>query len=120
MIISLVCQTSLLESISETVVELPLPIIRLPHALMSIRALRLVQHAKGMQGLVLTTIQSLPALFNVIALLLLVVFVYSVAGCSCSRSSDAVASTQRTEILMISTRLLCSTFSVLLAMGGLL
>ena len=32
-IISLVCQTSLLESISETVVELPLPIIRLPHAL---------------------------------------------------------------------------------------
>lgn len=79
-IISLVCQTSLLESISETVVELPLPIIRLPHALMSIRALRLVQHAKGMQGLVLTTIQSLPALFNVIALLLLVVFVYSVAG----------------------------------------
>ena len=76
-LISLFEQTKLAYAFSEHIYPLPPLLIRLIPALRSLRALRLVQYSKGLQRLASTILASIPSLYNVISLLLLIIYVYS-------------------------------------------
>ena len=73
-------QANALQAFSSAVVPLPPLVLRAPSAAVALRAVRLVQHAKKLQGLVTTILMSIPSLINVTSLLALVVFIYSVLG----------------------------------------
>ena len=59
---------------------LPPLLQRLLAASYPLRAMRLVQHAKGLSNLVKTIVLSVPSLLNVLSLLSLIVFIYSALG----------------------------------------
>ena len=77
-VLSLLEQSRILYTISDVLVPLPPTLLRLPSALIALRAIRLVQVAKGIEKLVSVVVLSLPSLTNVLSLLLLVLFIYSV------------------------------------------
>lgn len=77
---TLVCLALLEDFAHDLVAILPVPpmMFRILRVLRVLRLLRLFKNSKGLQNLIMTIIISVPALLNVIALLLLVCFIYSV------------------------------------------
>lgn len=78
--LALVNQLSVLDFISSHLLVLPPLLLRAFAALVSLRALRLTQHAKELQDLISTILMSIPSLINVASLLVLILFIYSVLG----------------------------------------
>lgn len=80
---TLVC-LALLEDFAESLLDsfLPVPpmMFRILRVLRVLRLIRLLKNAKGIQDLIMTLVISFPALLNVIALLLLTIFIYGVLG----------------------------------------
>ena len=75
-LVSCVSQSGFLESLF----SLPPFASRSLEAARALRAIRLVQHAKGLRTYIASILWSLPSFLNVTAILLLVVFVFSVLG----------------------------------------
>ena len=73
-------QSKLAIHFSERVYPLSPLLLRVIPALRSLRCIRLVQYSKGLQRLGTTILASIPSLYNVISLLLLIIFIYAVLG----------------------------------------
>jgi Ca2+-binding EF-hand superfamily protein len=79
-VLSLIEQTDVVGLINEYVVTLPDGLVRLPTALLAVRVLRLVALSKQLEKLVTVIKLSLPSLVNVMSVLILVIFIYSILG----------------------------------------